>query len=360
MMDDTDKVRQFHEDAVANGLTVLPPDIHASEYRFIPVDRQTVRYGLGAVRGTGESAIAAVIEARKAGPFADLFDFCRRVDKRMVNRRVVEALVRAGAFDSLDPHRARLLASVSRALEGAEQAERTASQNSLFGEAEVPRGGAHAYVEAAPWDLKQKLMEEKTALGFYLSGHLFSVYERELVGFSRTPLAKLAASNYQVTIAGIVASARTQMTRRGRMMVVMLDDGTAQLEISVFNELFDRHRDKLKEDALLIVQGKAQKDDFSGGLRVTAEELFDLEALRAKYAGRLKIALNGRADAKKLQQILAPYRGSGTCKVFVQYENGTAMCEVALGDAWRVRPDQRLLAELSAWLAPENVQVSYA
>ena len=112
VMDDTDKVRQFHEDAVANGVTILPPDIHASEYRFIPVDRKTVRYGLGAVRGTGESAIAAVIEARKAGPFKDLFDFCRRVDKRMVNRRVVEALVRAGAFDSLDANSARLLASV--------------------------------------------------------------------------------------------------------------------------------------------------------------------------------------------------------------------------------------------------------
>jgi DNA polymerase-3 subunit alpha len=366
MMDDTDKVRQFHEDAVANGVTILPPDVHASEYRFVPVDRKTVRYGLGAVRGTGESAIAAILEARKGGPFKDLFDFCRRVDKRLVNRRVVEALVRAGAFDSLDANRARLLASVSRALEGAEQAERTAAQNSLFGEAEVPRGGAHAYGEAAPWDLKQKLLEEKVALGFYLSGHLFSVYEREIVGFPRTPLGKLAPSNYQVTIAGIVASARTQMTRRGRMMVVMLDDGTAQLEISVFNELFDRHRDKLREDALLVVQGKAQKDEFSGGLRVTAEDLFDLESLRAKYAGRLSILMNGKTDemrdAKKLQQILAPYRasGSGTCKVVVRYENGQAACEVALGDAWRVRPDERLLSELSAWLAPESVQVTYA
>jgi DNA polymerase-3 subunit alpha len=366
MMDDTDKVRQFHEDAVANGITVLPPDVHASDYRFVPVDRKTVRYGLGAVRGTGESAIAAVIEARKAGPFKDLFDFCRRVDKRMVNRRVVEALVRAGAFDSLDANqdrgRARLLASVARAIEGAEQAERNASQNSLFGEAEIPRGGAHAYVDAAPWDLKQKLMEEKTALGFYLSAHLFSVYEREIAGFPRTALAKLAPSQYQVTIAGIVASARTQMTRRGRMMVVMLDDGTAQLEISVFNELFDRHRDKLKEDALLIVQGKAQKDDFSGGLRVTAEELMDLETLRAKYAGRLKISMNGEADAKRLQQILSPYRanGDGSCKVVVRYQKSGAECEIALGDTWRVRPEERLLAELSAWLTPENVQVSYA
>src|SRR5262249_12856888 len=128
VMDDTDKVRPLWEDAVANGLTILPPDVNASQYRFVPMDARTVRYGLGASGGTGESAIAAVLEARKAGPFKGLHDFCCRVDKRIVNRRVIEALVRAGAFDSIDPQRARLLASVGRALEAAEQAERQASQ----------------------------------------------------------------------------------------------------------------------------------------------------------------------------------------------------------------------------------------
>jgi DNA polymerase-3 subunit alpha len=358
VMDDTDKVRLLHDDCVANGLAILPPEINASEYRFVPVDARTLRYGLGAVRGTGESAVNALVEARRAGPFRDLFDFCRRVDKRVVNRRAVEALVRAGAFDALEANRARLLASVGRAIEAAEQAERAASQESLFGEAEVPRGGEHAYVDAAPWDLRQKLLEEKAALGYYLSGHLFSVYERELAGFSRTPLAKLATAE-RVTVAGVVASARSQMTRRGRMMVVMLDDGTAQIEISVFNELFDRHRDKLKEDSLLVVQGKAQKDDF--GLRVTAEDLYDLESLRSRYAGRLRICVNGQADAKRLQQLLAPYRasGNGACQVVISYRNSGAACEVALGDAWRVRPDSRLIAELGAWLAPENVQIVY-
>ncbi len=124
VMDDTDKVRQFHEDALANGLAVLPPDINASDYRFRPVDDKTIRYGLGAVRGTGESAIGAILQARKSGPFTGLFDLCRRVDKRVVNRRVVEALVRAGAFDAIERNRASLLASVGRALEAAEQAER--------------------------------------------------------------------------------------------------------------------------------------------------------------------------------------------------------------------------------------------
>ncbi len=358
VMDDTDKVRQLHDDALANGLALLPPDVNASEYRFVPVDTKTVRYGLGGVRGTGESAVLALLEARKQGPFTDLFDFCRRVDKRIVNRRTAEALVRAGAFDALEANRARLLASVGRAIEAAEQAERAASQNSLFGEAEAPRGGAHAYVDAPPWDLRQKLLEEKVALGYPLSGHLFSVYERELAGFARTPLAKLGAAD-RVTVAGVVASARSQMTRRGRMMVVMLDDGTAQIEISVFNELFDKHRDKLKEDSLLIVQGKSQKDDF--GLRVTAEDLFDLETLRRRYAGRLRIAVNGQADAKRLQQMLAPYRatGNGACQVVISYTNDQAACEIALGEAWRVRPDQQLLAELGAWLKPENVQLIY-
>jgi len=274
-----------------------------------------------------------------------------------VNRRVVEALVRAGAFDALDANRARLLASAGRAIEGAEQAEAAASQNSLFGEAEAPRGGAHAYVEAPPWDARQKLLEEKAALGFYLSSHLFSIYERELARFPRTPLAKLSP-NEKVSMAGVVVSARTQMTRRGRMMVVMLDDATAQVEISVFNELFERHRDKLKEDALLIVTGKVQDDQFSGGLRVLAEDLLDLEGLRARYGARLKISMNGGADAKRLQQVLAPYRakGNGACLVVVAYGNGKGACEVVLGENWRVRPDNKLISDLGAWLTPENVE----
>ena len=360
-MDDTDKVRQLHEDGLHNGLIILPPDVNASHYRFSPVDRSTLRYGLGAIRGTGESAIKAILEAREQAPFTDLFDFCRRVDKRLVNRRVVEALVRSGAFDKLDGHRARLLASVGRALEAAEQAERQASQTSLFGEAEAPRGGEHAYIDAAPWDLRQKLMEEKAALGFYLSGHLFSVYERELQGFARTALSRLGPTEHRSWIAGVVSAARMQMTRRGRMMVVMLDDGTAQVEISVFNELFEKYRDRLKEDALLIVAGKVQRDDFSGGFRVIAEDLLDLDALRARFASRLRLAVNGQADARRLQQVLAPYRASGTgaCQVVISYRNSDAACDVALGEAWRVRPDSRLIAELGAWLAPENVELVY-
>jgi DNA polymerase-3 subunit alpha len=359
VMDDTDKVRQFRDDALANGVRILPPDINASGYRFEPVDARTVRYGLGAVRGTGEGAIESVLSARKDGAFADLYDFCRRVDKRLANRRCIEALVRAGAFDGIESNRASLLATVGRAIEAAEQAERAAAQTSLFGETEGGRAQALPLVEARPWDKRQLLMEEKVALGFALSGHLFSVYERELAGFPRTPLAKLASAGERAWVAGIVASARIQMTRRGRMMVVVLDDGTAQVELTVFSELLEKQRDRIKDDELLVVQGKVQRDDFSGGLRLAADDLHDLASLRGRYASRLRIDLNGQADAQRLMQALAPYRAAGACPVLVHYENGEASCDLALGESWRVRPDERLIGELSAWLAPERVQVVY-
>jgi DNA polymerase-3 subunit alpha len=362
VMGDADKVRALVEDGVANGLRLLPPDVNASGYRFVPVDPNTVRYGLGAVRGTGESAIGAILAARESGPFTSLADLCRRVDKRRVNRRAIEALARAGGFDCVEPNRATVLASAGRALEAAERAERMASQSSLFGGAE--HGAASdgdTVIHAEPWDLKQRLLEEKTALGFSLSGHLFTVYEKDLAGFPRRPLAALGPSEHRLWLAGIVAEARIQMTKRGRMLVIKLDDATAQVEISAYAELLEKSRDRVKEDSLLVVLGKAQRDEFTGGLRVIAEELLDLAALRSRYATELRLDMNGQADAKRLMTMLAPYRAAqAMCQVLVHYENGAASCDVRLGDGWRISPDERLLGELSAWLAAENVRLIYS
>jgi len=365
VMDDTDKVQQFYQDAVANALTVLPPDINTSDYRFVPVDERTIRYGLGAVKGTGASAIGAIVAARDgsvdrpSGPFRDLFEFCERIDKRIVNRRVVEALVRAGAFDSIDPDRARLLASVGIALEAADQRERAASQVSLFGEDEAAGLLRMDLLPAQPWDERQRLTEEKVALGFYLSGHPFRQYRPELAHFIGATLDSLQPRNDPVLLAGMVASTRTQMTRRGKMAIVMLDDGTAQVEVSVYNELFEAHRDIFKEDRPLVIQGKVAKDEFTGGLRVVADKLMDLRAARERFARQLRLSMNGEASAGRLRQLLEPYR-NGTCPVAVRYVNGTATCEVRLGEDWRVTPDDGLVEALSDWLKPENVEFVYA
>ena len=358
VMADTDKVQQLFDDSVQNGLAVLPPDVNLSDYRFVPLDTKSIRYGLGAIKGTGEAAIAHIIDERtKNGPFRDLFDFCHRVDKRIVNRRTVESLVRAGAFDAVNDHRASLLASVGMALESAEQASRAINQVSLFGGFEEP-GAAVSLVDVPRWDDLVMLQHEKSALGFYLSGHPFRTYEPELRRFISTRLDQISPQPHPVLLAGIMHSLRIQMTRRGRMAVVLLDDGKARIELTVFNELFEQHRHWLKEDQLLIVEGKVAHDEFSGSLRVSAENLFDLQTARNRYARGIRITCNGGSSGRRLREVLTPYC-SGKCPVQIVYSSNGATCELDLGEAWRVNLHDELIQSLSQWLKPENVQIVY-
>ncbi|HZE10780.1 MAG TPA: OB-fold nucleic acid binding domain-containing protein, partial [Burkholderiales bacterium] len=380
VMNDTDKVHQFYEDSVANGLKVLAPDINSGEYRFVPVDAKTVRYGLGAVKGTGESAIAAILAARKDGPFRDLFDFCERVDKRIVNRRTVEALVRAGAFDgvSAGDHSARasLLASVGIALEAAEQTERNAKQVSLFGAGESGSQQKPALVAAPRWEEAQRLREEKAALGFYLSGHPFTAYRAEIGRFVRTSLRSLAAAEGESgtrtqLIAGVVESIRFQRTQAGRMVVVNLSDGTATQEVTVYNEVFDQHRELVKEDAVVVIEAKVRNVRRSVGdegeavfMRIAADRIYDLAGARSRFARGVRLSMNGEASqagaaaSATLKSLLEPYR-NGPCPVAVRYRNGSASVEMQLGDNWRVNLDDALMKSLNEWLRPENVEVLY-
>jgi len=370
-MDNTDTVKIFYDDALANKLTVLGPDINASEYRFTPVDRNTIRYGLGAVKGTGEQAVNSILKAREAdGAFKDLFDFCQRVDKRLVNRRTIEALIRAGAFDSLDDHRARLIASVGIAIEAAEQAERNAMQVSLF---EVFDSDTHAehgpqYLEVPRWDERQKLGEEKLALGFFFSGHPYHGVKTEVSRFVRQPLASLQPRKEPQLLAGLVVGVRTKITSRGKMAFVELDDGTSSLEVSVFNEVFEAERAKIRDDEVLIVEGKVQRDDFAGEgkVRVVADRLLTLAEARGRFAKHLRLSLNGQASAphaqaaaKHLHALLSPYT-PGNCPVRLAYRNANAVCELSLGDSSRVRLEDDLLKALQDWLSSENVRVDYA
>ncbi|MGB8302133.1 MAG: OB-fold nucleic acid binding domain-containing protein, partial [Azonexus sp.] len=358
-MDNTDSVKIFYEDTVANKVKVLGPDVNASNYRFEPVDRGTIRYGLGAVKGTGEQAVNVILKAREAGgPFKDLFDFCQRCDKRMVNRRTIEALIKAGAFDSIDADRHKLLASTGIAMDFAEQAERNAMQSSLFDIGTNAEEHAPQYIAAPPWDEKEKLMQEKTALGFFFSGHPYNTCKKELARFVRRPLNRLEPAKEMTTIAGVVVGVRTQMTRKGKMLFVQLDDGTGMVEVSVFNELFEAERTKIVTDEVLVIEGKVSYDDFSGGNRVVADKLMTLGEARARFAKHLLLYMNGGSDVRKLKSLLTPF-APGTAQVRIRYRNETAECEMVLGDAIRVRLDDLLLEALTGWLEPKNVEIVY-
>lgn len=357
-MADTDKVRIFYEDCKTNGITMLPPDINQSGYRFGPVGDKQIRYGLGAIKGTGEAAISAIVQVRQeGGPFTGLFDLANRVDKRHLNRRVLEALVKAGAFDSLNPHRASLMASISSAMDAADQAARGGSQNSLFGDSSE---AGNPYIDVPAWGEREGLLQEKSALGYYFSGHPFSAYAAEVSGFVHQRLAELEPAREPRLLAGIIVSIRTQMSRRGKMAIVLLDDGTSSLEVVVFSETFEAHRDWLKEDELLIVEGKVSRDDYSGGLRVTADKVYDLNTARTLYARELRLACNGQSNGAKLKELLGPYISQDEgCPVRIAYRNGQAICEISLGHGWRVKLHDRLIESLGQWLEPASVQIVY-
>ena len=349
-LDNTDSVKVFVDDALKNGLTILPPDVNQSGYRFVPVDRKQMRYGLGAVKGTGEGAIANIVASREqGGAFTDLFDFCGRIDRRIVNRRVIEALVRAGAFDSLHENRNATLMSVGLAMEWAETRQAHAAQDSLFGDTamEAPPG----LVAVPAWSLREQLAQEKTALGFYLSGHPFTADRPLLKGLVDKSLKDVKPQPAPQLMAGVVAAVRTQMTRRGKMAFVTLDDGQAQVDVAVFNETYDANRQRIKEDALLIIAGKASHDDYSGGMRVTADEILDLEGARTRFATQLRLVMNdgqqSAADANRLMEALAPYRDANGCPVSLGYRNEAAACDLTLGSGWKMRLAGELLDTLA-------------
>ena len=377
-MDNTDTVKIFHDDAKANGLTILGPDINASEFRFAPVDAKTIRYGLGAVKGTGENAVNEIVAAREAGgPFKDLFDFCERVDRRVVNRRAMEALVRAGAFDALDAERSRVLSQVGLAIETAEQAAAHAHQNSLFGMDDVAPAlnASPGSVEAVypTWSDRQKLIEEKAALGFFFSNHPFSILRDEVRTLCPTPISRLEAGRDASLVAGIVTDVRTQMTRRGKMAFVTLDDGEGRIEAAVFSELFDAQRHKLRTDELLLVEGKVSRDEFRDALKLGVDRLLTFNEARAQWASRLWLDLRGldlraMGGVRRIHDLLQPFAqlllaepggAAKGCPVSLTYSNGAAEAELALGDSLRVRPDTDLIDALSGLLGRDRVRLDY-
>ncbi len=366
-MDDTDKVKILVEDAVdVCGLKLLPPDINLSDYRFIPVGESgkkatQIRYGLGAVKGSGQNAIEAIIAARQAGgPFKDLFDFVKRVDKKQINRRTIEALIRAGAMDSFGVDRGVLIASVNFAMECAEQAEASANQVSLFGGPDSDMETPPEYVKVTPWSEKQRLTEEKLALGFYLSGHLFNAYAQEVRRFIKTKLLNLEPSRDARLLAGIISAMRVQMTQRGKMVIVTLDDGTATVDVTVYNDLYDPNRHLFKEDEFLAVLGKVSEDRFSGGLRITAEKVMDIAAARVQFGKEFSFSLATQVDAAQIKTILSPYRSESGLPLVVHYtRDGVGSCKIQWSDEWRVAPADGLKQSLFEKLGIQGAMVEY-
>ena len=368
-MDNTDKVVMLIDECRSMSLRVLPPEINSCRYAFSVLDDRTILYGLGAIKGVGASALEGLINEREQnGAFRDLFDLCRRVDLRKANRRVLEALIRSGALDALDDNRARLMATLPQALQIAEHHSRDheAGQDDLFGGMQLdnPLASEVHVIEAEPWDDNVRLQGEKDTLGLYLTGHPIEQYEVELARFITCRIAELKPTRDQaIVVAGLVTDIRTLNSRRGdRIAFVTLDDRTGRVELAVFAEAYQRFRDLLVKDRLLVVDGTVSVDDYSGGYRMSAEQIFDINHARASYAKRLQIGVDEQHAANgfsaDLATVLKPFR-EGSCPVWLQFRGQGARACVALGNEWRVTPSDELLRRLRDVAGPDSVEVVY-
>jgi DNA polymerase-3 subunit alpha len=369
-MEDTDKIKILVEDSIeVCKLTMLPPDINESHFRFMPegepksvTGKQVtqIRYGLGAVKGSGQGAIEAIVAARKeGGPFKDLFDFCKRVDRKQINRRTIESLIRAGAMDCFKVDRAVLLATVSFAMECAEQAAASANQVSLFGGDDSDLVAPPEYVKATPFTDKQRLAEEKIALGYYLSGHMFDSYSAEVRKFMRTKLGDLEPSREPRVLGGVISGLRTQMTQRGKILIVTLDDKSAIVEVTIYSELLEQHKNIFKEDEFLMVVGKVSEDRFNGGLRITAEKVYDMVAARVNYGRSFGMLLPNPVAKEKLAEVLEPHRSPEGMPLSLRYLPKGVDCVVQLGEEWKVAPSDALKLALEQSLGAKEVAIEY-
>ena len=359
-MDDTDKLKVLYEDAIKMGMTFEAPNINRGTYRFEPISDKTIRYGLGAIKGSGEQAIEAIVAARESGgAFTSVYDFARRVDRSRLNKRTIEALIKAGAFDCLDLNRASLLASVDRAFDFATASQANVNQGGLFDMGDDTHGSSQQepeLVNAMPWGVKERLTQEKTALGFYLSGHLFDEVDREVRSFVKTRIDDLMDSRDAQLLTGIVSDMRVINGQRGRLAIFKLDDKSGMIEATADEATMNTYRNILREDELVVVMGKVQNDRFSGGLRLSINQAWDLNQARCRFGKYLRVAVNGtvpdiarivrehpaRVEASEQGNLV---RGLG---VRLQVLREGANAEIELGDNAKFFPTD---AALASWMA---------
>ncbi len=366
-LDNTDKVVMLIEECRSMKLSVRPPDVNECAFSFTVCGERKILYGLGAIKGVGEAALEGIIDERKAnGSYRDLFDLCRRIDLRKANKRVMEALIRSGALDSLEKNRARTIALLPSALQLADQHARdqAAGQNDLFGSSSpaTPAEPDEAITRlvVAEWSEEQRLLGEKETLGLYLTGHPITRYEKELAHFISSRIAELRP-NKTVTVAGLVTAINTRNDRRGeKIAFVTLDDRTGRVEVAAFSDAYRRYRDLLTKDRLVIISGEVSESDFSGGFRMSAEAIYDIDQARARHARGLEIDIEepraGNGFIGLLREALQPFR-EGHCPVSINYRRKDATACMTLSDEWKVRPTDELLHRLRE--VADDVRVLY-
>lgn len=368
-MDNTDKVVTLLEEVRRMNINLLPPNVNQSQYAFTVADGEII-YGLGAVKGVGAAAIDLIVDERNAGgKYVNLFDLCKRLDLRKVNRRVVDALIRSGSMDELGPGRSTLSHNLSNAVSLAEQHSQNndSGQDDMFGldKLDNPDNNdlSDSLYELVPdWTDRERLTGEKDTLGFYLTGHPINRYERELEKLVTLRLNNLRPEHNAVVAAGYIMSMRTRTGSRGRMAELRLDDRTARALVTVYSDEYQRYRHVLLKNQLIIVKGKVIEDDFvESGVSIRANHIMTLDEIRREQASLVLGIENQKLQnggIESLKNVFSAFRG-GNSPVSIEYHNGQATARLNLGVKWRLTINDDLLDKLYESIGKDNVKIDY-
>jgi DNA polymerase III subunit alpha len=376
-MDHTDKIVTLIDECQQMALVVEPPDVNESEHAFNVAGTGRLRYGLGAIKGVGQAAVQAIISEREArGRFSSLTSFCARIDLQRVNRRTIEALIRAGALDSIGPNRATLMQRLPGALGRAEQSARAAAagQEDLFGMAAAP-GPVDAVVladegEVLPeWSSAERLAGERDTLGLFLTGHPVDEVAADLAALTTGRIAELVADRPVEGERGygmgrrdaVVGGLVVDMRRRGNRVTLVLDDRSGRLEVTMFEETYQQCRHVVAKDAIVIAEGNLRFDDFIDDWRLTAKRVVDLDTAMGERGRRLLLRCEDPGAGgfvAELQRTLEPFRG-GRCPILMVYRGPSAAARLQLGEQWRIRPSLELLHRLGGLVGAANVRIEY-
>ncbi|RTE87513.1 MULTISPECIES: DNA polymerase III subunit alpha [Gammaproteobacteria] len=377
-MDNTDKIVTLVDECDRMGIKILPPDVNAGKYKFSVNEEQQVVYGIGAIKGVGEGPIESIIASRtEGGPFVDLFDFCRRVDLKKLNRRVMERLIKAGALDNLGPHRAALMANLEKAMRQADQEAQAAAvgQADLFGMSDdsadnEAKGGN--FDEVPRWQESVWLDGERETLGLYLTGHPINRYVSELKYYTQLKLKDIADARKgdQVAVAGLVLDVRAMVNKKGqRWGLVTLDDKSARIDVKLFSEAFEACEALLQKDAVIWMRGEVGFDHFNSTNTMTANEVLTIEQARAQFVKRLAISLDcdevsedrKRPNETRVDRLLKAIKNAprGTCPVLMHCSIEGAVGSYQVGPNWYIEPLDDVVYELSLLVGEQNVQFEF-
>jgi DNA polymerase-3 subunit alpha len=355
----TDNIQLFVDDCKNIGLTVLSPDINKSSYKFEDIDTQTILYGLGAIKGIGESLVDKIVSERQIEEFKDMYDFSYRVGFNRINKRILTTLIGSGAMDSLGK-RQDLFRNIDSCLKSAEQAsERTKSNiKDLFGE-EIIAPQVNETNEDIDFD---EVSAEWSALGFYLDSHPLENKKKEVRHMCGFFISELQSEAHNQRIAGCLMQFNVRQGRRGRFAFATLDDGSGKIEVSVWADVFEKYRHLLKKGQVLVVEGMIEKDEYSDSQRhkMIAEKILTFDEARYEFIKNIKIDIEDTSDTKDIVESLKEIANSNEGNsVMLSYTGNSAKADIILPSNYSVKLDDISIRALDKRFGAENVQFVY-